>query len=181
MAELVTLDQVLAHLNIENSSPDVPELEMFIAAVSEHVASNYGEMPSGTYTEEVAAFYQAGTIRLAVSHQPVLTVASITDSDDTTYTTDFTITPAGYIAHDDLAIGTWTVVYTAGYSSVPDDLQLAALEDIRGLYQPGQIGAPAQFGAFGIESTDVGTTYRPVRAWPRVDAWIERRTLPGIA
>lgn len=61
----------------------------------------------------------------------------------------------------------------------PVSLRLAILEDIRGLYQPGQIGPLADFGAFGTqtaEATDTGPGYRPVRLWPRVDGWISRST-----
>jgi hypothetical protein len=62
---------------------------------------------------------------------------------------------------------------------VPASLKLAVLEDIRGLYQPGQLGPLAEFGAFGTqtaESTDTGPGYRPVRLWPRIDAWIVQKT-----
>jgi hypothetical protein len=78
---------------------------------------------------------------------------------------------------DELPAALWTVID----ATAPADLKLAALEDIRGLYQPGQIGPPAEFGAFGIDSVDVGTTYRPVRMWPRLDAWVESRRLAGFA
>jgi len=86
-------------------------------------------------------------------------------------------------SHDDelyLYIEAVTAHAERRYGSViddpPADLRLAALEDIRGLYQPGQIGPLADFGAFGTqtaEATEIGPGYRPVRLWPRVDAWLD--------
>lgn len=180
MADLLDIDEVTAALNITDSSHDA-ELETYIAAVTAHVESIRGVMPSSSVTE-IANVVDLGdgTLRLMPTRLPVLEVASINDGT-TTYSTGFTITPEGYVEHDSLWLGRWTIVYTAGYEEIPADLKLAALEDIRGLYQPGQIGPPASFGAFGIESTEVGPTYRPVRMWPRVDAWLERDVMPGIA
>lgn len=182
MADLVTLAELNDVLNLDGDTTHDVELELYIDAVTAHVSANYGDLPSGTYTELSHAFLDDdGTVRLMLSRQPVSSVTSITNSDGTAYTTGITVTADGYLEHDNLHTGRWTVVYVSGFAAVPADLKLAALEDIRGLYQPAQIGAPGAFGAFGIESTDVGTTYRPVRLWPRVDAWIEQRRMPGIA
>ena len=107
MADLVTLDQVRAHLNLDDpidTSHDT-EIELFIDAVTAHTEDRYGTV-----------------------------------------------------------------------DTAPADLKLAALEDIRGLFQPGQVGPIAAFGAFGAENVDTGPTYRPVRLWPRVDAWLDRAT-----
>lgn len=183
MADLVTLDEVSEALNLGDDTSHDSELEMYVSAVTEHVRANYGEFPSGTYTEIVHPVYGAdGVYRMYLLHQPVLEVTSITDPFETEYTTGFTITADGYLEHDNLlTAGRWIVEYEAGGEEVPADLKLAALEDIRGLYQPGQIGPPAAFGAFGIENTDTGPTHRPIRLWPRVDAWIASRRTPAIA
>ena len=182
MADLVTLPELNDVLNLDGDTSHDVELGLYIAAVTAHVASQYGDLPSGTYTELAHAFLdEDGRVRLLLTHQPVSTVTSIRDGSGTTYTTGFTITANGYLEHANLTTGRWTVVYVSGFAAVPADLKLAALEDIRGLYQPGQIGPPGAFGAFGIDSTEVGPAYRPVRLWPRVDAWIELRRLPGIA
>ena len=184
MADLVTLDQVLAHLNLSDNPPaDTSELELFIAAASEHLADQYGTLPSGTYTESHPVNDDgAGTYRYWIRphHGPITAVTSATDEDDTAYTTDFVISTDGYrIRHDSITTGEWTVVYVAGHA-VPSDLKLAVLEDIRGLYQPGQIGPPANFGAFDIAAEDTAG-FRPVNLWPRIDAWIDRRLGPAIA
>lgn len=182
MADVVTLDEVLENLNLDDDGEHDDELGRYVAAVTEHVASNYGGVPSASYTEignSVTGY--DGILRILPSRWPVLSVASLTDPNGTVYEDDITVTADGYIEHDSLSWGRWTVVYEVGFETVPADLKLAALEDIRGLWQPGQIGPPAAFGAFGIDSTDTGVTYRAVRMWPRVDAWIESRRLPGIA
>lgn len=183
MADLITLDDLDLALNLNGDTSHEDELAVYIAAVTAHVANEYGDLPDGTYTEivNVTAAETDGVVRLMPARQPITAVTSITDGDGTAYTTGLTITADGRIEHDDLTLGRWIVVYTSGYDAVPADLKLAALEDVRGLFQPGQIGPPAAFGAFGIDSTDTGTTYRPVRMWPRVDAWIENHSLPGIA
>ena len=181
MADLVTLAEVTAALNITDATHDV-ELALYIDAVTEHVEARFGALPSATFTESVdATTGPDGTAQLVTSRYPVLSVTSITRRGGTAITTGFTITPDGYIEHANLHGGRWTVEYVAGYAAIPADLKIAALEDIRGLYQPGQIGPPGAFGAFGIDSADTGPTYRPVRMWPRVDAWIESRRIPAIA
>lgn len=182
MAELVTLDEVNDALNLGGDSSHDDELQVYIDAVTAHVEKRIGALPSEEITE-IALMVNLGdgTLRLMTQRTPVLEVASISDGIST-YSTGFTITADGYVEHDNLySDRRWTITYTAGYESTPADLKVAALEDIRGLYQPGQIGPPAAFGAFGIDSTDTGTTYRPVRLWPRVDAWLEDDVMPGIA
>lgn len=181
MADLVTLTELNDNLNLGGDTTHDEELQSYIDAVTAHVERQWGgEMPS-TEVSEIALVVDRGdgTLRLSTS-KPVLEVATVTDGDDTTYSTDFTISADGYVEHDDLIRGRWTITYTAGYAAIPADLKLAVLEDIRGLYQPGQIGPPAAFGAFGIDSTEVGDAYRPVRMWPRVDAWLAANVAPRV-
>lgn len=183
MADLVTLDQVLSHLNMADNPPsDVGELELFISAATEHVAHRYGTMPSGTYTETLrVADDGVGLHRYWVRplHYPVTAVTSATSEDGTVHSTDFAISTDGrLVRHGSLVWGEWTLTYTAG-AAAPADLKLAVLEDIRGLYQPGQIGPPASFGSFDID--DGGGAFRPVNLWPRIDAWIGSRTGSQIA
>jgi hypothetical protein len=185
---IVTIDEVADALNLGDTD-HYAELEGYIDAASAYVESWMGPMPSATYTERLnATFRPDGSVSFLTGRFPVLAVTSIVRADpywltDTpvSYTTDFAVTSSGYISHAAVTDGWWNVTYTAGFATVPADLKLAVLEDIRGLYQPGQIGAPAAFGAFGINSTDTGVTYRPVRMWPRIDAWVASRKVPGIA
>lgn len=110
MADLVTLAEVRAHLNLGTDTAHDAELTLYIDAVTAHAEDRYG-----------------------------------------------TIDPA------------------------PADLKLAALEDIRGLFQPSQIGPPGAF--LGVSDVETGPAFRPIRLWPRVDAWLERatRTARGVA
>lgn len=92
--------------------------------------------------------------------------------DDTSHDDELLLYIAAVTAHTEDRYG--SVITTPAA-----DLRLAALEDIRGLYQPGQIGPLADFGAFGTqtaEATEAGPGYRPVLLWPRVDAWLVRAT-----
>lgn len=112
MADLVTIDEVLSHLNMDENPPtDIGELELFVRAATDYVADRYA-IP------------------------------------------------------DDAPVGA--------------DLKLAVLEDIRGLYQPGQIGPPATFGAFDIDDGP-SSGFRPVNMWPRLDAWLTSRLGSAIA
>ena len=179
MADLVTLAELNDALNLEGDTSHDDELQTYIDAVTAHVERHWGELPSAE-TSEIALVVDRGdgTLRISTS-KPVLEVASLTDGE-TTYTDDFTVSADGYVEHDDLIRGRWTITYTAGYAAIPADLKLAVTEDIRGLYQPGQIGPPAAFGQFGIESTETGDAYRPVRMWPRVDAWLASNVAPRV-
>lgn len=184
MADLVTLDQVLSHLNMATNPPsDTAELELFISAATDHVAHRYGTMPSGSYTETVTVTDDGvGHYRYWARplHYPVTAVTSAVAEDGTTYTTDFAISTDGrLVRHDSIPSGEWTLTYVAG-SAAPADLKLAVLEDIRGLYQPGQIGPPANFGSFDIDA-GAGGSFRPVNLWPRIDAWIGARLGSQIA
>ena len=183
MADLVTIDQVLSHLNMADNPPsDLTELVLFIEAATDHLSHRYGTLPSATYTEDLTVTDDGvGTYRYWITphRSPVTAVTSATAEDGTEYTADFAISTDGRrVRHESITSGEWTVVYTAGQAA-PADLVLAVLEDIRGLYQPGQIGPPANFGAFDIEPEPSG--FRPVNLWPRIDAWVNARLGPAIA
>ena len=181
MADLVTLPELNDSLNLGGDTSHDEELQTYIDAVTAHVEAHWGgALPSDARTEiGLVVDLGDGEMRLSTS-RPVVAVTSISDGEDT-YSTGFTVTADGYVEHDEITRGTrWTIVYTAGYAAIPADLKLAVTEDIRGLYQPGQIGPPAAFGAFGIESTETGDVYRPVRMWPRVDAWLASNVAPLV-
>lgn len=183
MAALVTLEQVLAHLNMADNPPaDTSELELFIDAATAHVDYRFGTFPATSYTEDIDVVDDGiGTYRywLRPKHFPVTAVTSATAENGTAYTDEFVVSADGeFIRHPSITLGRWTVVYTAGQVA-PADLKLAVLEDIRGLYQPGQIGPPASFGSFDIDPEPSG--FRPVNLWPRIDAWIYARLGPALA
>jgi hypothetical protein len=169
---LVLIDSLRDHLNLNDSSHD-GELQLYLDAAEERVASRYGTLPSGDYAE---LLIPDSSGRLMPAHWPVLTVVSAADAYGLSYTTGFTISANGlFVTHPNITSGSWTVSYTAGLAAVPADLVLAVLEDIRGLYQPSQLGPPGAFGAFGIETPGGSSPFRPVNQWPRVDSWIADR------
>jgi len=175
---LLTLQQVRDALNLGSDTSHDTELELYVDAAAEHLVSRGVNLSSAQYTED--ARFANG--RILTRYWPVLTVVSLADDYGTSYTSGFTIGDGRYdIEHDSIVSGVYRVTYTAGFTPAPADLKIAALEDIRGLYQPGQIGPAAAFGAFGVDSVDTGTTYRPVRMWPRLDAWVDYRLGPAIA
>lgn len=177
MASLVTVAEALDHLNLAAHPPvDTTELELFIAAVTDHVADRYGTFPTGAWVEDVPLV--DGWFRLG--HGPVDAVTSGVETPDgtVTLTSGWVVSSDGtQVRHPDVVSGVWTVSYTTA-QPVPAALKLAALEDIRGVYQPGQVGPPAAFGALGVEP-DSG--FRPVTLWPRVDAWVRWHVGPGLA
>lgn len=186
MADLVTLGEVLAHLNMADDPPgDVHEIELFIDAATAHLDHRYGALPSGSYVELLEVVDDgAGPYRwwLVPHHSPLTAVISAVSEDGSiTYSDGFTIAADGRrVRHDDISSAAWTLTYSAGHS-VPADLRLAVLEDIRGLYQPGQIGPPAEFGAFGVDADSALQARRPLNLWPRIDAWVDSRLGPAIA
>lgn len=184
MADVVTMDEVLSHLNMAANPPaDLSELELFIDAATAHVSYRFGEFPARSYTEDIDVVDDGvGTHRywLRPKRFPITAVTSATNESGVAYATDFVVsTDAEHFRHPSITGGRWTVVYTAG-EAAPADLKLAVLEDIRGLYQPGQIGPPASFGAFDIDDSPTGS-FRPVNQWPRIDAWVYSRLGPAIA
>lgn len=183
MAAVVEADDVLRHLRNYDGNVDIDQVNLYVNAATDHIGHHYGTLPSGEYTESLTVVDDmAGTYRywLVPYHSPITTVTSITAEDGTEYTADFTISTDGRrIRHDSVTWGEWVVTYMAGHE-VPADLKLAVLEDIRGLYQPGQIGPPAAFGAFDID-IDAEGGRPPVTQWPRIDAWIRARLGPVIA
>lgn len=174
MADLTTalpLGDVMEHLNVDWSDATAAvELERFVAAADRHVVDSFGPLLNVARVEQVTTYDG----RLWLRHWPVLSVTSVAGGTNT-FTTGLVVSAAGEVTHASLYAGTWTVTYTSGWVALPDDLKLAVMEDIRGLYQRGQLATPGAIGAFGGgEVTDAGTV-SPITMWPRTDEWINRR------
>jgi hypothetical protein len=172
----IVLADVKAALNLSaaNTWHDA-ELQRFIDAAQAHVVKVAGSVTFGERTEKVTAT-SSGVLLLSV--WPVESVASITQGGTTLSGDQLSVTPAGEVRRVGGSLsGSWSVTYTAGVGTA--DLYLAAVEDIRGLYQIGQIGPP---GALGVQREDEGDgpSLRPVRMWPRIDAWAASRSV-GVA
>lgn len=202
ITSLVTLDDVHAHLNLPDSSADA-EIMGFIEAATAFVEFETGPIIPQQFTE----VHDGGGISIVLDNPPVLSVDSVTEYVGPT---GYTLTqselgsPTGAYAFsiDDAARGILTrrwsgglvgpfvggtkniqIVYTAGLTSVPYDIRMAVLEDIRGLYTQTQYGRPgASFGGgIGSEAADQWSAV-PMRQFPRLAALLEGPSrAPSIA
>ena len=173
----MTTTDVAAHLNIP--SPTVgqtTELGGFLSAADQHVVDEFGPVLSLARTEKCLRVRTDGV--LWFRHYPVLSVTTATRTG-VVYSTGFTIGRLGRVTSTDFDYGDrWDVSYTSGWVTFPASLRLAILEDIRGLYQGGQLGPPGAIAAFGMDSQEPAR--RPVGMWPRTDAWIATNQDDGV-
>ena len=70
-------------------------------------------------------------------------VTSATDLDGNAVTTGFRIGVGGVVTNSSCSLGTWTLVYTAGWVEMPAPIRTAVLELVRHLWRP-QLGATAR-------------------------------------
>lgn len=200
----VTLTDVRTHLNYPNpgsTSSDDGELQGFLDAATEVIVGEIGDVVGTNYTDTVITWdrgrwvggWANGNAVLTLKHAPVTAVSSVVASalDGSSPTT---IQSTSYLL--DGSAGTITVIdgsslgelltvqYTAGLSTVPASVRLAALELIAHWWQASQQGsasAPGQVvGAAAYDATDTqqgyyaGVPYRilellkPYRRAPRV-------------
>ncbi|GAC1373718.1 MAG: hypothetical protein NVSMB4_00580 [Acidimicrobiales bacterium] len=188
---LVTLADTKLHLNIPatDTSNDV-ELQGFMDTASAIVGYEAGPITQTTFTET----YTPSGSRIMLRQVPVVSVTSVVEylgrisytltsqppgSTVDNYGYSLDIPDAGLLVRRGGA-GTETnfwgspvvVVYVAGLATTPPDIRLAALEDIRDLYQqsqqgqrPGGSGSAAQSDQWGPERN---------RMFPRLAALLDR-------
>jgi hypothetical protein len=70
-------------------------------------------------------------------------VTSATDLDGNAVTIGFRIGVGGVVTNSSCSLGTWTLVYTAGWVEMPAPIRTAVLELVRHLWRP-QLGAMAR-------------------------------------
>lgn len=70
-------------------------------------------------------------------------VTSATNLDGNAVTTGFRIGVGGVVTNSSCSLGTWTLVYTAGWVEMPAPIRTAVLELVRHLWRP-QLGATAR-------------------------------------
>lgn len=198
MAGIVTLADVKSYLHITSTNDD-SLLTLFINGASASAVYYFGELTSLTVTNEV---HDGGYETILLRHTPVLSIQSVTEyvgvtaytltsqpegSTVNNYGYSLDLPEAGLITRRSGAGtpmpflgGPRSVVcsYTAGRAAVPDDVYLAALEDIRALWDQTQQGGRPQFG--GGEESD--WTVGPYHFYPRLQAMaISSERTPGIA
>ena len=99
-------------------------------------------------------------------------VTSATNLDGNAVTTGFRIGVGGVVTNSSCSLGTWTLVYTAGWVEMPAPIRTAVLELVRHLWRPQR-----------------GTSARPVDDSPapgylipnRVRELLDPYALPGFA
>lgn len=187
---LVTLPDVYAHLNIPsgNQTPDLSaKLQGFIDAATVYVQNFTGPIIPTTYTE----IRNGGGGKILVDNPPILTVTSVTEylgpvayplTQVTYQTTDvgaysFSIddaeagiitrrTSGNLVSRFSSGTNNVVIVYVAGRTSVAADIRLAVLQDIAGLYGPGQLGN----SPYGNQGEIGNTPLNPIGLFPRVAA-----------
>lgn len=140
----LSLGAARKHLNISGIEHD-DELQDTIAAAEGILAHYVGPLEPTTYTERLT-----GSDVVALTHSPVISLTSVTNYAGTTLTVgDFYIdADAGLVSY--LSTGRtfgsqpYTVVYQAGWTTVPGDLLQAVKELTRHLWES-QRGAPPRF------------------------------------
>jgi len=183
---IVTLSDVHEHLNIpdDDVSHDI-ELLGFIDAAEAIITYSVGPVDETTFTE----VHSGGGPTIVLDNPPVLSVVSVVEYvGPTAYvlTQAELGSPTGAYSFslDDPAAGiicrrytgglagnfaggyrNVQVIYTAGRTSVPGDIQMAVLEDLAGLYQQSQQGGRPSFSGSAEEET---WSAGPVHLFPRL-------------
>jgi len=191
MPDLVDLAAVKDALNIDQGdTTHDPEIQRYIAAATPQIEYITGPVLPRPVIETHRCW---GSSRIVLRQPPVLSVNSVVEylglsaytltaqAPGTTlnnygYVMDFPETGVlrrvSSVGTEMSFLGNAVVVgYTAGLVSIPPDVYLAALEDIRGLYQQSQQGGGGRrYGGGGEDSFSAG----PILLFPRVQAILER-------
>lgn len=135
MPDIITLDEAKPHLNIPPTEPvDDAEITAAISAVTFIVESKVGAVISRSVTESVVFCGKAQALTVG----PVLSLTSVTNVASGQVVTGFTVTPGAVLRMTDdspLPAGRHTVVYTAGRTTVPENIKWAAKEILRHLWK----------------------------------------------
>ena len=129
----VDLSEVKSHLNIAKDQFD-GELEGYLATAEKIIAHRVGPLEPTTVTSVVGS---AGTGTLFLPIRPVISLTSVTTSSGAVLSgtaTDLTAGLVTYTSGGNFTTGTHTVVYEAGYETLPADLRMAVLELVRHLW-----------------------------------------------
>lgn len=193
MADLLSLADVKDSLNIEQSNTKHDaELERYIAAATPQI--EYITGPINLAPVHEVHRIRPGTSRIALREPPVNSITAVTEYVGLSA---YTLTPQapgatvnnyGYAldiaesgilrrvssigAETPFLGGTVVVDYIAGLTSIPPDVHLAAIEDVRGLYAQTQQPGRPQYG--GSPSTEDGWSPGPMALFPRLNALLVR-------
>lgn len=193
---VVTLAEAKQYLRVTTSNNDTVIQAMVDACIAQ-CDSWFGPVAARSVTE----WHDGGSYTIALYKAPIISVDSVTEYIlNTPYVlTEQPLTGAvtqwGYTVELGAAqitrrvnampspfatgIRNVQVTYTAGRATVPADIHLAALEDIRGLWQQTQQGGRPDFSGSAQEAD---WTTGPMHQFPRLAALADgQEKLPGIA
>lgn len=144
---VILLDEAMAYLRMSPSSTNVDEavLQATIDTAESLVAQRVGPLASGAQSSIV---FGGPSFVLPTT---TTAVTSATDLDGNAVTSGFKVGVGGVVTNSSCALGTWTLVYTAGYSTLPAPIRTAVLELVRHLWRPqlGTAARPSDDGAPG--------------------------------
>lgn len=153
---VLSLALAKTHLNISVSTYDT-ELQTFIDAAEAAIAKRCGPLAATAVTDRLAG----GGGCLILKTCPAISLTSVTPSDGGAALTvgDLYLEPATgivtYNASRGFSYRYYTVVYSAGRSTVPDDLLLAVKEQVRALWEDSQRGDADRTSGEGYMSNTI--------------------------
>lgn len=136
---VILLDEAMAYLRMSPSSTNVDEavLQGLIDTAESLVAQRVGPLASGAQS---SILFGGPSFVLPTT---TTAVTSATDIDGNAVTSGFKLGVGGVVTNSACALGTWTLVYTAGWVEMPAPIRTAVLELVRHLWRP-QLGAAAR-------------------------------------
>jgi hypothetical protein len=165
---VILLDEVMAYLRMSPSSTNVDEAVLLgtIDTAESLVAQRVGPLASGAQS---SILFGGPSFVLPTT---TTAITSATDLDGNAVTSGFRLGVGGVVTNSSCALGTWTLVYTAGWAELPAPIRTAVLELVSHLWRPQR-----------------GTATRPVDDSPapgylipnRVRELLDPFTLPGFA
>jgi len=160
---VIPKDEAMAYLRTSNVDPTV--LQGLIDTAESMVSQRVGPLVSAsqsTITFGGPSFVLPTT---------TTAVTSATDLDGNAVTIGFRIGVGGVVTNSSCSLGTWTLVYTAGWVEMPAPIRTAVLELVRHLWRP-------QLGAMARATEDNAPGYLIPN---RVRELLDPFTLPGSA
>lgn len=164
---VILLDEAMAYLRMSATTTNVDPtvLQGLIDTAESMVSQRVGPLVSAsqsTITFGGPSFVLPTT---------TTAVTSATDLDGNAVTIGFRIGVGGVVTNSSCSLGTWTLVYTAGWVEMPAPIRTAVLELVRHLWRP-------QLGAMARATEDNAPGYLIPN---RVRELLDPFTLPGFA
>ncbi len=143
----LSAEDVAAYLraNVRSGSVDLGLVQSLVDTAESLVAQRVGPLASGAQS---SILFGGPSFVLPTT---TTAVTSATDLDGNAVTSGFKLGVGGVVTNSACALGTWTLVYTAGYSTLPAPIRTAVLELVRHLWRPqlGTAARPSDDGAPG--------------------------------